>query len=176
MFLSGVSLHGTARGFNGAISSSSTAPPPPTQPYHNMGCSLSSADPWHHICTRMDFHPCLSKIKAFRACFLPVPSLSDCISPQLSFPSFCCGFFFFPSFRRAMGKAPGTGRGGWLGSAASQQLSAAPRGDERVSHSLSSQLKHLSLHENLSPALPGLLSTQKKGRDWGFGGYASCAG
>lgn len=111
LFLSGVSLHGTARGFNGAISSGSTAPPT-TQPYHNMGCSLSSADPWHHICTRMDFHPGLSKIKAFRACFLPVPPLSDCISPQLSFPSFCCGFFFFfPSFRRAMGKAPGTGRG-----------------------------------------------------------------
>lgn len=95
LFLSGVSLHGTARGFNGAISSGSTAPPT-TQPYHNMGCSLSSADPWHHICTRMDFHPCLSKIKAFRACFLPVPPLSDCISPQLSFPSFCCGFFFPP--------------------------------------------------------------------------------
>lgn len=176
MFLSGVSLHGTARGFNGAISSGSTAPPT-TQPYHNMGCSLSSADPWHHICTRMDFHPGLSKIKAFRACFLPVPPLSDCISPQLSFPSFCCGFFFFFSLLQES-----NGEGAWnrqrscLGSAASQQLSAAPRGDERVSHSLSSQLKHLSLHENLSPALPGLLSTQKKGRDWGFGGYASCAG
>lgn len=32
LFLSGVSLHGTARGFNGAISSSSTAPPPPPNP------------------------------------------------------------------------------------------------------------------------------------------------
>lgn len=58
------------------------------QPCPNMRRSLSSADPWHRIRTRMAFHPWLSKIKAFRAFFLPVPSLSDCISPQLSFPSF----------------------------------------------------------------------------------------
>lgn len=44
----------------------------------------------------------------------------------------------------------------WRGSAASQKLGAAPKGDKQVSHSVSSRQRHLGLHENLSQAFPGL--------------------
>ena len=49
----------------------------------------------------------------------------------------------------------------WRGSAASQKLGAAPGGDKQVSHSVSSRQRHLSLHENLSRALPGLPACER---------------
>lgn len=118
LFLSGMSLRGTARGFSSGGAARCTA-----QPCPNMGRSLSSADPWHRIHTYMDFHTWLSKIKAFRAFFLPVPCLSDCISPQLSFPRFFCGlevFGFFSPLQESNRESIWNRQSSWRGSAASQ--------------------------------------------------------
>lgn len=59
-------------------------------------------------------------------------------------------------FQERGGGGAWNGERSWRGSAASQKLGAAPRGDKQVSHSLSSWQRHLSLHENLSRALPRL--------------------
>lgn len=55
-----------------------------------------------------------------------------------------------------MGKVPGTGRGAvWALLLPNSSVQLPEEMNELVTLS----------HENLSPALPGLLSTQKKGRD-----------
>lgn len=126
-----------------------------------MDCALIVLIPGVAAVLCHDFPMWFSKIHASRVLDVPVLPLSGRMSPQLCFPS-----VFIQE--RGGGGAWNRQRS-WRGSAASQKLGAAPRGDKQVSHSVSSRQRHLGLHENLSPALPGLLCAQRRGRGWGFG-------